>query len=68
MKYITILDAQFGHVYQYELDEENESIECFIKSIGFKIENIKYMVHFDKTIYYSDGGYYERDYKNNINK
>lgn len=55
MKYITILDFSMGHVHQYEIQEDQytgqEDLEDFIISKGFKLGNIEWMSHHDKTIY-----------------
>ncbi len=64
MKYITILDSQYGHVYQYEIQEDqyqrHQDLVDFIISKGFSLDNIEWMSHYDKTIYYEDGSYYEK--------
>jgi len=55
MKYITILDFSMGHVHQYEIQEDQypsqENLEDFIISKGFRLSNIEWMSHYDKTIY-----------------
>jgi hypothetical protein len=55
MKYITILDFSMGHVHQYEIQEDqyprHEDLEDFIISKGFRLSNIEWMSHYDKTIY-----------------
>jgi len=55
MKYITILDFSMGHVHQYEIQEDQytsqEDLEDFIISKGFRLTNIEWMSHYDKTIY-----------------
>ena len=55
MKYITILDFQYGQVHQYEIQEDQyestESLESFICDKGFSLGNIEWMSHYDKKIY-----------------
>lgn len=55
MKYLTILDFQYGQVHQYEIQEDqyprHEDLEDFIASKGFSLGNIEWMSHYDKKIY-----------------
>jgi len=61
MYYITILDFSTGTVDQYDLRDYNEeeelasweaeNFEKFIVSEGYRLKNIEWMSHADKTIY-----------------
>ena len=55
MKYLTILDFQYGQVHQYEIQEDqyprHADLEDFIVSKGFSLGNIEWMSHYDKKIY-----------------
>ena len=51
---ITVLNYESGKVTQYNTDKwdiEYESIESFLATQGYSIENCHWMVHEDATIY-----------------
>ena len=51
---ITVLNYESGKVTQYKTDKwdiEYESIESFLATQGYSIENCHWMVHEDATIY-----------------
>ena len=54
MKTITVLDYTVGKVTQYNIEKwdiEYESIESFLATQGYSIENCHWMVHEDAKIY-----------------
>ena len=55
MIYITILDFSVGKVHQYEVQNcrcgTTEEFEKFIESKGFRLNDIEWMSHYNKTIY-----------------
>ena len=52
MKYITVLDFEVGHVYQYELNYKVEikDYEAYLTGKGHNINNCEWMVHSDNEI------------------
>ncbi len=62
MKYLTVLDAMQGRVWQFEVDFEDidlgagdtmsisEQCETLLEYEGFKLNNIDWMIHSDGTI------------------
>ena len=62
MKYLTVLDAMQGRVWQFKVDfqdvdlgagdimSQHEQCEVFLDNEGFKLSNIDWMIHSDGTI------------------
>ena len=62
MKYLTVLDAMQGRVWQFEVDFQDidlgagdtmsisEQCETLLEYEGFKLNNIDWMIHSDGTI------------------
>ena len=62
MKYLTVLDAMQGRVWQFEVDFQDidlgagdtmsisEQCEVLLEYEGFKLNNIDWMIHSDGTI------------------
>ena len=62
MKYLTVLDAMQGRVWQFEVDfqdvdlgagdimSQHEQCEVLLENEGFKLNNIDWMIHSDGHI------------------
>ena len=52
-KYITVLDFEAGRVFQYEIEEIDETAcdyERFLNNNGHNLSNCEWMIHSDNKI------------------